>query len=102
MKKAKNKSESLKANDEKILHSHDIIECENALKSGKQNSESMTAKEWELVSNHIPLNYYIGSKKLLFKVLHWYYTSIKEADPFLYLPKTYHIPSGRPGIEAYK
>jgi tubulin---tyrosine ligase len=45
------------------------------------------------VTNHIPLNCIIGAKRILFKVLHWYYTNILEADPFTVLPRTYSFDS---------
>ena len=36
----------------------------------------------------------IGSKKVLFMLMHWYYEEVKKVDPFTILPKTYHIRSG--------
>ena len=41
------------------------------------------------VSNHIPLNCIIGAKRILFKVINWYYSQILDIDPFTVLPKTY-------------
>jgi hypothetical protein len=41
------------------------------------------------VSNHIPLNCIIGAKRILFKVMHWYYKQVLGVDPFVVLPKTY-------------
>ena len=34
-------------------------------------------------------------------VLHWYYKSVKNIDPFTFLPKTYHIQSGEIGNDTY-
>lgn len=82
--------------DSKILHTFDIQECKNCYESGKANeySNKNSNRDELIISNHIPLNFYIGSKKILFLILHWYYKNIKETDPFSYLPTTYHIPSG--------
>ena len=46
-----------------------------------------------MITNHLPRNYSIGSKKNLFKSLFSYFTNVKHRDPFDYIPKTYHIKS---------
>jgi hypothetical protein len=46
-----------------------------------------------LITNHIPQNYIIGSKKLLFISLYYYIKEILKKDPFDYIPKTFHIKS---------
>lgn len=46
-----------------------------------------------MITNHLPRNYSIGSKKNLFKSLFNYFTNVKHRDPFDYIPKTYHIKS---------
>jgi tubulin--tyrosine ligase len=58
--------------------------------------------EPEIVCNHIPSNYIIGSKKALFLLLHWYYENIMKIDPFTYLPKTYNIKSGEISSPAFQ
>jgi hypothetical protein len=45
------------------------------------------------MTNHIPNNSFIGSKKALFYTMEFYYTHIKNVNPFEILPKTYHIHS---------
>ena len=47
----------------------------------------------DIITNHLPRNYCIGSKKNLFKSLFHYFTHVKHKDPFDYIPKTYHIRS---------
>jgi hypothetical protein len=44
-----------------------------------------------LVTNHIPENYFIGSKKTLFKTMELYYRQVKNIDPYSILPQTYYI-----------
>lgn len=46
----------------------------------------------DIMTNHLPRNYCIGSKKNLFKSLFHYFTR-KHKNPFDYVPKTYHIRS---------
>lgn len=46
-----------------------------------------------LISNHLPKNFAIGSKKNLFKSMYSYYKNIKKKNPFEFIPKTYHIQS---------
>lgn len=43
------------------------------------------------VSNHLPINCIIGAKRILFKVMFWYYINILNIDPFTILPKTYNF-----------
>lgn len=52
-------------------------------------------KEYEvkIITNHIPNNNVIGSKKNLFKSMFSYYTNRVKKDPFSVIPKTYHIKS---------
>lgn len=45
------------------------------------------------MSNHLPKNHSIGSKKNLFKSLFGYFKDIKNENPFNYIPKTYHLRS---------
>ena len=45
------------------------------------------------MTNHLPNNYCIGSKKNLFKSLFYYHKNVTKNDPFGYLPKTYHVRS---------
>jgi len=47
----------------------------------------------DTITNHLPRNYCIGSKKNLFKSLFHYYTRVRNKNPFDYIPKTYHIKS---------
>ena len=47
----------------------------------------------DILTNHLPNNHCIGSKKNLFKSLHHYHSNITGKDPFLYIPKTYHVKS---------
>ena len=49
-----------------------------------------TTYNCSVVTNHIPRNNCIGSKKNLFKSLYNYYKHYK-IDPFEYIPKTYSI-----------
>ncbi len=42
------------------------------------------------MTNHLPGNSMIGSKKKLFKSLFQYYSYLQK-DPFDYIPKTYHV-----------
>lgn len=53
------------------------------------------------MSNHIPHNYIIGSKKILFKLLHWYYKHCLGVDPFVTLPQTYHFVTGDVNSKSY-
>jgi tubulin polyglutamylase TTLL1 len=46
----------------------------------------------DIISNHLPRNYCIGSKKNLFKSLSQYLTRRKK-NPFDFIPRTYHIKS---------
>ena len=48
-------------------------------------------EEIKQISNHIPVNCIIGAKRILFKVMFWYYTHILSTDPFTVLPKTYNF-----------
>lgn len=41
------------------------------------------------MSNHIPLNCIIGAKRILFRVVDWYYRECLKKDPFTILPKTF-------------
>lgn len=45
------------------------------------------------MTNHLPFNNSIGSKKNLFKSLFYYHSHHTHKDPFAYIPKTYHIKS---------
>jgi hypothetical protein len=45
------------------------------------------------MTNHLPRNNSIGSKKNLFKSLYFYYKNIAGKNPFDYIPKTYHLHS---------
>ena len=36
----------------------------------------------DIMTNHIPRNYCIGSKKNLFKSLDYYFREVKRKDPF--------------------
>lgn len=64
-------------------------------------------KQWEgynqetmfLITNHIPHNSFIGSKKALFYTMEHYYRHIKKINPFTIIPKTYHFKT--PNDEAY-
>lgn len=44
-----------------------------------------------IVSNHVPRNSCIGSKKNLFKSLFHYYKDYLKTDPFDFIPKTYNV-----------
>lgn len=44
-----------------------------------------------LVTNHVPRNSCIGSKKNLFKSLLFYYRDYLKVNPFDYIPKTYNV-----------
>jgi len=44
-----------------------------------------------IMSNHIPQNSIIGSKKVLFMLMSWYYKDVIKKNPFEILPKTYHL-----------
>ena len=60
---------------------------------------------FRVLTNHIPNNSIIGSKKILFKLMHWYYSEMENIDPFTYLPHTYHIVPGDKeniGIKMFK
>ena len=41
------------------------------------------------VTNHIPLNCIIGAKRILFRVMLWYYQDLLDRDPFVVIPKTF-------------
>jgi hypothetical protein len=59
----------------------------------------------QLLTNHIPNNSIIGSKKILFKLMSWYYSEIQKMNPFEVLPHTYHIIPGDKeniGIKKFK
>lgn len=43
------------------------------------------------MTNHLPQNSLIGSKKALFHSLRYYYKEIVKTDPFQYIPQTFHI-----------
>lgn len=45
------------------------------------------------MTNHLPHNEAIGSKKNLFRSLFLYYKNVARKDPFDFLPKTYHVRS---------
>jgi hypothetical protein len=47
----------------------------------------------DILTNHLPRNYCIGSKKHLFRSLFHYFREVKHKDPFEYIPKTYHLRS---------
>ena len=47
--------------------------------------------EIQTITNHVPQNSFIGSKKALFYTMEHYYRTIKKIDPFTILPKTYHF-----------
>ena len=47
--------------------------------------------ECKIVSNHLPRNTAIGSKKNLFKSLFHYYKDYLKTDPFDYIPKTFNV-----------
>ena len=53
------------------------------------------------VSNHLPLNCIIGAKRILFKLIHWFYTNILDVDPFTVLPRTYSF-DGPDGASAMR
>ena len=81
--------------NEKILMKKDVISAEAGFYSFNNGSGSIHPKHDPiLITNHIPHNFYIASKKVLFLLLNWYYRFIKDTNPFAYLPKTYHIRSG--------
>lgn len=44
-----------------------------------------------VVTNHIPQNSIIGSKKALFHSLYHYYKHIVGTDPFQFIPHTFHV-----------
>ena len=48
----------------------------------------------DCITNHIPNNSFIGSKKALFYTMEHYYRNIKNIDPFTVIPKTYHLKNG--------
>lgn len=43
-----------------------------------------------IIYNHIPNNFQICSKKMLYKNL-WTYFHENGKNPYLYIPKTYHL-----------
>ena len=47
------------------------------------------------ITNHIPSNSYIGSKKALFYTMEHYYSKVKRVDPFTILPRTHHFKSSQ-------
>jgi hypothetical protein len=47
----------------------------------------------QTITNHIPHNSFIGSKKALFYTMENYYRNIKNIDPYTIIPKTYHFKS---------
>lgn len=44
-----------------------------------------------LVTNHLPRNSCIGSKKNLFKSLFYFYQDYLKLDPFDFIPKTFNV-----------
>ena len=81
--------------NEKIMKEEDITESETNYYASNNGNYSVHRKiHPKVVTNHIPHNYIIGSKKVLFHLMHWYYQQIKKVDPFIILPKTYNIRSG--------
>ena len=46
-----------------------------------------------MITNHIPQNACIGSKKNLFKSLFTYYSDYLRMDPFEFIPKSYNVKS---------
>lgn len=56
----------------------------------------------DVMSNHLPRNDSIGSKKNLFRSLFLYYKNVALKDPFDFLPKTYHVRSrDSPEFQAF-
>ena len=51
------------------------------------------------ITNHVPHNSFIGSKKALFYTMEHYYRNTKKIDPFTVIPRTYHFKS--PKDDAY-
>ena len=57
----------------------------------RRKVDSCNIEEIDTITNHVPQNSFIGSKKALFYTMEHYYRNIKKVDPFSILPKTYHF-----------
>lgn len=64
---------------------------ENYLSSVGTKSSIYDKYKATIVTNHIPQNSLIGSKKALFHSLNHYYRNILKVDPFQFIPQTYHV-----------
>ena len=84
----------------KIMSKGDNIMVENYLASYSVKSSIYEKFKATIVTNHIPQNSLIGSKKALFHSLKHYYENIVNTDPFQYIPLTYHIKG--PTDECFK
>lgn len=69
----------------------DSIMVENYLSGYSVRTSIYDKFKATVVTNHIPQNSLIGSKKALFHSLRYYYTHIIKTDPFQYIPQTFHI-----------
>ena len=81
MKKCK-KIQSLKKEEDyeinkKIIKGYDVSEAEISYLASNSSYSVYQKITPEKVTNHIPENYFIGSKKILFYLLNWYYLHIK-------------------------
>jgi hypothetical protein len=78
----------------------DNIMVENYLSAYSVRNSIYEKFKATVVTNHIPQNSLIGSKKALFHSLHHYYKNIVGTDPFQYIPQTFHVKST--ADEAFK
>jgi len=84
----------------KLMGKGDSLMVENYLANYSVRSSIYERFKATIVTNHIPQNSLIGSKKALFHSLHHYYKNIVGTDPFQYIPQTFHVRG--PTDESFK
>lgn len=79
--------------NKKIMGEEQAISVEKFILSDGYGLPFSDFYQPEVMTNHLPFNNSIGTKKNLFKSLFHYHSNHTHKPPFAYIPKSYHIKS---------